>query len=342
MRNARPGTPVRLADVAELAGVSMKTVSNVVHDYPHVTPEMRARVQAAIDTLGYRPNLTARRLATGRTGMIALAIPWIDQPYFAELARNVAEEAARRGYRVLVEQTANSIELERAVLRDREQGLIDGVIFHPVMLGTVEIARLRRDTPLVLLGESAIPLTTDHVMIDNFLAAHDVVKLLVKRGYKRIGFLATIRDDITGSTQVRLEGYQGALIEAGLPLDSALVLASEGWSVGDAAASLASALRSGLQVDALLCRDDTFAMGALRGLAEAGRRVPDDVAVVGWDDTILARYCSPALTVVSPDKTAIARTAMELLMERMDGYTGMGRHRIVGHAIVERATTQTA
>jgi len=317
----------------------MKTVSNVVHDYPHVSPHLRAKVQEAIATLGYRPNLAARRLVTGRTGMIALAIPWIDQPYFAELSRHVAEEAANRGYRVLVEQTANSVELERAVLRDREEGLVDGVVFHPVMIGTVEIARLHRDTPLVLLGESALPLTTDHVMIDNLRAARDGVALLVKQGCRRIGFLATIRDDITGSTQVRLEGYQEALAQAGLPLDPSLVLRSEGWSINDAADALAAALQAGLALDAVLCRDDTFAVGALKALAAAGRRVPGDVAVVGWDDTVLARYAVPPLTVVSPDKPAIARTALDLLIERMDGYTGIGRHRIVGHTIVERATT---
>ena len=108
MTQSQAGGRVRLADVAKLAGVSSKTVSNVVHNYPHVSPALRARVQSVIDELGYRPNLTARRLVTGRTGMIALAIPWIDQPYFAELSRHIGEEAGRRGYRVLFEQTANA------------------------------------------------------------------------------------------------------------------------------------------------------------------------------------------------------------------------------------------
>jgi len=339
MPTARPAAPVRLADVASLAKVSMKTVSNVVHDYPHVSPELRARVQAAIDTLGYRPNLTARRLATGRTGMISLAIPWIDQPYFAELSRRVAEAAAGRGYRVLVEQTANNLELERAVLRDREEGLVDGVIFHPVVIGTVEIAKMQATTPLVLLGEAAIPLTTDHVMIDNVQAAREGVGMLVAQGRRRIGFLATIRDDITGSTQQRLAGYQEALVAAGMTPDPELVLRSRSWSVDDAAEALGDALRAGLGLDAVLCRDDTFAMGALKALAGAGVAVPDEVAVLAWDDTILARYSSPALSAISPDKKAIAGTALDLLTEQIQGYTGIGRHRIVAHTIVQRGTT---
>ncbi len=339
MARGRTGGRVRLADVAARAGVSSKTVSNVVHDYPHVSPELRARVQAAIEELGYRPNLTARRLVTGRTGMLALAIPWVDQPYFAELARWVGEEAARRGYRVLIEQTANSIELERAVLQDREQGLVDGVIFHPVMIDTLEIARLQPDTPLVLLGEAASPLTTDHVMVDNVEAARAGVSLLLERGRRRIAFLATIRDDITGSTQLRLQGYQEALVGAGVRPDPALVLRSEGWAIENAAGALERALAEGVEIDAVFCRDDTFAMGALQALSAAGRRVPEDVAVLGWDDTTLARCSTPGLTSVAPDKAAIAAIALDLLQERMAGYRGIGRHRLAGYRIAERDST---
>lgn len=342
MAQERVGGQVTLADVAARAGVSSKTVSNVVHNYPHVSASLRARVQAAIDELGYRPNLTARRLATGRTGMIALAIPWVDQPYFAELARNVGVEAARRGYRVLFEQTANSIELERAVLKDREQGLVDGVLFHPVMIDTVEIARLQPDTPLVLLGEAASPLTTDHVMVDNVEAARAGVELLLAQGGRRIAFLATIRDDITGSTQLRLQGYQEALLAAGIRPEPALVLRSEGWAIEDAAVAVARAMEAGVEFDSVFCRDDTFATGALQALNRAGRRVPDQVAVLGWDDTMLARCSTPGLTSVAPDKAAIASVALDLLQERMAGYRGIGRHQTVGYRIAERGTTGRA
>lgn len=339
MKSGRSGGRVRLLDVAERAGVSMKTVSNVVHDYPHVSAEVRTKVQAAIAELGYRPNLTARRLATGKTGMLALAIPFIDHPYFSEIARHIGEEADRQGYRVLVEQTLNSVEAERAVIRDREEGLVDGVIFHPVRIDTLEIARLRPDTPLVLLGEAARPLTTDHVMIDNVQAAKDAVKLLISEGRTRIAFLATVRDDITESTHLRLLGYQEALVEAGIPLDADLVLESSGFSVDDVAGALAEALAAGVKIDAVLCREDLFALAATKVLTHAGLSIPSDVAVMGWDDTLFARHGTPSLSSVSPDKAAIAQTAIELLSDRMSGYSGVGRHRIAGHSIVERETT---
>ncbi|MBZ6372746.1 MAG: LacI family DNA-binding transcriptional regulator [Rhodoglobus sp.] len=339
MVNGRSAGRVRLKDVADLAGVSMKTVSNVMHDYEHVSPAMRDRVRAAIEELGYRPNLTARRLATGRTGMIALAIPEIDQFYFAEIARHIGEEAGRRGYRVIVEQTLNDVEAERAVIRDREEGLVDGVIFHPARIDTLEIARLRPDTPLVLLGEAARPVTTDHVMIDNTRAARDGVEALVRSGRRRIAFLATVRGDITESTHLRLLGYQEALIDAGIGADPRLVLQSEGFDLEDGVGAVRTALDAGIAFDAILCRDDLFAMAAIRALTEAGLRVPQDVSVLGWDNTSIARNSTPALSSVSPDKAALASVAFDLLLERIDGYDGIGRHMIVDHSIAERATT---
>ncbi|QEE61745.1 LacI family transcriptional regulator [Salinibacterium sp. dk2585] len=329
---------VRLTDVARAAGVSMKTVSNVVHDYPHVSAETRQRVQQAIDQLGYRPNLSARRLATGRTGMIALAIPEIDHPYFSEVSRRIAEEAARRGYRVLIEQTLSDTDAEHAVLRDREEGLVDGVIFHPVSMGAVEIGRLHKDTPLVLLGEAAIPLTTDHVMIDNVAAARQSVEHLLAMGRRRIAFLGTVDGDVTVSTRHRLLGYQEALSSADIDADPRLVLRVAGFSPEDSAEAVRTALADGLEFDAILCRDDKFAVGAMAELHAAGRDIPNEVALIGWDDTALATYTHPSLTSVAPDKQLLARVALELLIERMEGHIGVGRHRIVPHSLALRAS----
>lgn len=327
---------IRLVDVAAHAGVSMKTVSNVVHNHPHVAPALRARVQASIDELGYRPNLTARRLATGKTGMIALAIPEIDHPYFSELSRNIADEATKRGYRVLIEQTLSEDAAEHAVLRDREEGLVDGVVFQPVRMSTLEIAQSHKGTPLVLLGESAMPVTTDHVMIDNVAAARDGTEHLIALGRRRIAFLAVVADDITGSTNRRLLGYQHALVDAGLPLDPELVLTTDGFSPEDGSTAVLAALDAGVRFDGILCRDDKFALGALKALHAAGVAVPEQVAVVGWDDTPIASYTSPTLTSIAPAKAELASQVLDLLEERMSGYTGKGRHRIVPHAIAVR------
>ena len=180
---------VRLQDVARVAGVSMKTVSNVVHDYPHVSAPMRERVQKVIDELGYRPNALGRRLATGKTGLLALAFSDVSLPYFSELARIVSSAADRRGYRLLLEQTDGTLEGERAVVASTEAGLVDGVIFQPSVMSWSEIAQHREDVPLVLLGEGAAPLSVDHVMIDNTAAASEATRHLIGLGRSRIAFV---------------------------------------------------------------------------------------------------------------------------------------------------------
>lgn len=148
---------VTLQDVAARAGVSMKTVSNVVRGYQHVSPAMRARVQAAVDELGYRPDSRGRSLATGRSSMLALAFPDLRRPYFAELAHVFARVSAARGYRLLLEETGGTAEGERSAIEDREAGIVDGVVMHPQVLTATELDALRGDTPMVFLGEDPQP-----------------------------------------------------------------------------------------------------------------------------------------------------------------------------------------
>jgi DNA-binding LacI/PurR family transcriptional regulator len=266
----------------------------------------------------------------------------MDHLYFAEIARYIGEEAGRRGYRIIVEQTLDDIEAERAVIRDREEGLVDGVIFQPIRVNTLEIARLKPDTPLVLLGEAARPVTTDHVMVDNVAGARDGVQLLLRSGRKRIAFLATVGGDLTEATRLRLLGYQEALFQAGVDPDPKLVIQSEGFTTDDGVRAMSDAIGAGLEFDAVMCRDDLFAMAAVRVLSRSGIRVPEDVAVLGWDDTALTRLSTPAISSVAPDKRALAKVTLELLESRMQGYDGVGRHVIVPHAIIERDTTARA
>lgn len=338
MASSRSNAQVRLVDVAAHAGVSMKTVSNVVHGHPHVSAALRARVQQAIKTLGYRPNLTARRLVTGRTGMLALALPEMDQPYYSELARHVAEVAPELGYRVLMEQTMLSADAERAAIGDRENGVVDGILFHPVRMTNAEIATLPRDVPLVLFGENP-PAAADHVMIDNVAAAREVIEHFAARGRRRVAFLGTVIDEVSDATAPRLQGYHEGLDSVGVPGSDRPVLMCEGYSVEASGAALSAALAEGLKIDAVMCREDRFAVGALHALRRAGLRVPEDVAVVGWDDTQPARWSQPQLSSVSPDKRELARAALRLVHERIGGYQGEGRHLIVPHRLVVRESS---
>jgi DNA-binding LacI/PurR family transcriptional regulator len=310
---------VRLQDVADVAGVSMKTVSNVVRNYPHVSAKTRERVQRAIDELGYRPNAMGRRLATGKTGLLALAFANVAIPYFAELARVVSRVAEEFGYRVLLEETDATLEGERALLAGSEAGLVDGVIFQPSVMRSTEIARHRTDLPLVLIGETAAPLTVDRVMIDNIAAARDVTSLLIRAGRRRIGFVGHERPQLSETSRQRILGYQEALEAAGITPDPALLFSSAEISAGGSVEAVGAAIDAGVRFDALVCRDDLAAIGTLRALHERGVAVPEEVAVTGWDDISFSAVTFPSLTTVAPDLEALARRALELLIERVDG-----------------------
>ncbi|MCU1585450.1 MAG: LacI family transcriptional regulator [Microbacteriaceae bacterium] len=327
---------IRLEDVARHAGVSMKTVSNVVHDYPHVSPRTREKVQRALDELGYRPNASGRRLATGRSGMLALAFSDVSMPYFSELARLVSNEASRRGYRLLLEQTGGTLAGERAIVSTMEAGLVDGVIFQHSVMSSTEIAQHREDVPLVLLGEGHAPVSVDHVMVDNVAATATATRHLIALGRRRIGFAGHEEESPSATSGDRLMGYQQALEEAGIRVDMSLLLPSKSVSAHEAAFSIGRALDRGLRFDALVCRDDLAAIGALRALQERGIDVPGTVAVVGWDDISMASFTHPSLTTIAPDTEAIANIALDMLEERIGGYDGLGRHRIAGFSLVVR------
>src|SRR5687767_15063856 len=157
----------RLTDVAERAGVSVKTASNVINNYPHIKPSTRARVEAAIQELHYRPNVSARQLKYGRAGFLALAVPQMDAPFFAELSAKISEHAATLGYLMLLETTRAEPAAERLVLDGMRSHVIDGLIFSPLALTAAEIANRADDLPMVLLGERAIPPGYDHVAVDS-------------------------------------------------------------------------------------------------------------------------------------------------------------------------------
>ena len=306
-----------LRDVAKLAGVSVKTVSNVVNEYVHVTESTRERVLRAIEELNYRPNSAARSLRKGRSGLIGLALPELGIPYFSELAALVIEAAAERSWTVLIDQTNGVMEHELLVSEGIRSHLLDGLIFSPIAMGAEELARRKDDTPLVLLGERVSAGPADHVAIDNVAAARDATAHLVSLGRRRIAAIGDQRHVPAGRTaHLRLAGYRQALAEAGLPYREELVLPADAYHRTDGAGSMARLLDLADPPDAVLCFADLLALGALRTLLAAGRRVPEDVAVVGFDDIEDGRFSTPTLTTIRPDKRQIAELAVSFLLSR--------------------------
>jgi DNA-binding LacI/PurR family transcriptional regulator len=308
--------PARLKDVALVAGVSVKTVSNVVNDFPHVRPATRAKVQEALDQLGYRPNLTARSLRSGRTGVIALAVPALDAPYFSELASQVVRAAIEHDWTVLVEETGGDRGREREAAAGLRGQLIDGVLLSPLALRVSDLAG-STGPPLVLLGERLGSGPADHVAVDNEEAARTLTEHLLNRGRTRIGVVGAQRPGLGHTARLRIRGYRAALAAAGLAYDPDLVVQVAEWRRQDGAAGARRLLHRPDPPDAIFCLNDLLAIGAVRTLVDAGVRVPDDIAVVGFDDIEEGRFSVPTLTTVAPDKPAIARHGVELLARRL-------------------------
>ena len=306
-----------LHDVARLAGVSIKTVSNVINDYPHVRPATRERVEAAISELGYTPNLTARNLRSGRTGMIGLAVPDLGLAYFAELAAEVIAEAERSGIGVLVEQTGADRDRELDLLRSPQRKLTDGLIFSPLGMGQEDVAHLDVPYPMVLLGERIFDGPVDHVTMQNVEAAKAATRALLDSGRRRIAVIGAHDGEVIGSAGLRLRGHLEALAEAGIPEDTDLIAYTTLWHRANGALSMHELLARGVDFDAVFGLNDTLALGAMRVLQEAGRRIPDEVAVIGWDDLDEAQFSIPSLTTVAPGRPWIARTAVQTLIDRI-------------------------
>jgi DNA-binding LacI/PurR family transcriptional regulator len=309
-----------LRDVAEHAQVSVRTVSNVVSGYAHVSERMRTRVLSAIEELDYRPNPVARTLRTGRTGVLALVVPEIDLPYFAELAREVINAAADLGYRVMVDQTGHDHERERQLLTGADRTMLfDGVLFSPLVT-RAELLEMQGSStmPLVLLGEHDFDGRYDHVAINNVQAAADAVTHLVAVGRTRIAAVGAQPEEPYATPQQRTTGYERALTAAGLPVDPALMRSAAHYRRADGYAAAASLLAAPDRPDAIFCYSDLLAMGAIRAVFDAGLSVPEDVAVIGIDDIEEGRYSRPSLSTVSLDTPFIAREAVGRIAVRID------------------------
>ncbi|WP_158374505.1 LacI family DNA-binding transcriptional regulator [Cellulosimicrobium cellulans] len=305
---------VTLRDVAAVAGVSFKTVSNVVNEHPNVTAATRSRVLAAIEQLGYRPNATARSLRHGRSGILALAVPELTSPYFAALASAAGRAAKEHGRVLVIEETRGDVEGERVALVDLTSRLVDGVILSPLVTPHETVVRRIGRTPLVMLGEHRYDVGTDHVAMDSVRAARELTEHLLATGRRRIAVLGRQAEGSTGGERWR--GHREALAAAGLEPDEALVPRVGAYRRADGVRAVRELLAAGVRFDAVLCFNDLLALGAWHALRTAGLGVPGDVAVAGFDDIEESRYAG--LTTVAPDLGVLAREAVRLLVRRVE------------------------
>ncbi len=310
---------VTMGDVARAAGVSPMTVSHVVNDHPHVRASTRAKVLEVMDRLDYRVNVAARNLRTGRTGTIGLAVPEVDRPYFGQLAARIITAAAKYNLRVAIEQTGASRENELDALFLSRNRLYDGLILSTVGLGPADTDLLKVDYPVVILGERIFDGPVDHVAMPNVNGASAATAHLIERGCQRIVMVDGQVGAETDMSRLRLTGYRQALEQSGIAFDPSLVVNIEKFTMQSGAEVARGLVASRRRFDGVFCVTDTVAIGVLRGLADAGVRVPSRVKVIGIDNIDEGAFTVPSLSSIDPDHDVMARTAVRLLVRRMEG-----------------------
>lgn len=333
-------------DVARLAGVSRATVSYVINGRSggkvQITEETRRRVLKAIETLGYQPDFTARSLRTQRTHLLAIMVPDLTNPFYPLLVRGAQAAADEQDYQILVYDSDDTPTREckfvEAMLRRR----VDGVILVTFHLQTEDVMRLiGAGIQVVAIGGRLRTAQVDVVATRERLAVLELMRHLADRGHRRIAHLAGPQDTAAG--EVRLRGYCEGLAEAGIPYDEALVrygtFRQEG--VSDSIPALfPPAEKRDHHPTALFAANDVMAIEAIRVLTGQGWRVPEDVAVCGFDNIPAATFVRPSLTTIGQNPQAMGQQAVGLLLERLGAEEPIEiRHVSVPYQLVIRAST---
>jgi DNA-binding LacI/PurR family transcriptional regulator len=330
-----------LRDVAKLASVSVATVSNYLNDYPFMKPTTKERIRQAIDELGYTANQQARNLRRGRTGLISLSIPDLNQIYFAELAEEMIKAAREYGYRIIVESTGNNRQHEINSVKAMSRNMTDGLILSPTSMTSVDVAELEGDYPLVLLGERIFNAPAPHIVIANDVGAKMATDHLIDAGCRTIAVVGgTLDEGISSSRLMRTKGYVMSLADHGMRLDSSMIRECGDWISAEGARVVREMYVRGIRPDGIFALNDLLAMGVISQLREMRVRVPESVRVVGFDNIDEARYTIPSLTSIDPGRAQIAELAVKSIIEQAEGRARATRRRIdVGCRLVCRKSS---
>ncbi|MCJ1695855.1 LacI family transcriptional regulator [Rathayibacter caricis] len=348
---APPRRKATLLAVAEHAGVSLKTASNVVNGTGRMADETRQRVRAAVDELGYTVNVAARNLTRGRTDSVTLAVPTLKAAYLAELAEVVVDTARRRDLVVYVTTYPDEGRTgSRRLLQQFNSQLTDGLLLSLSEHETLDREALDVPYPLVCLGSRNTYGLTDRVTTDDVDDARTATAHLLERGSTSIAVVgahvpfdaAGIGAAREGNAELRLRGVLEEVTAWGGALDPCLVgVTGYDWTIGSGFRVARDLIESGRPFDGLVCLNDGLAIGAVSALREGGLRLPEDVQVIGFDDVEESAYLNPPLTTMDSRIDWIAETALDKLIARIDRAAGAPTTEFARSKVIERATTRT-
>jgi LacI family transcriptional regulator len=331
-----PKQRITMADVAHEAGVSLMTVSRAINGKDGISETTRQRILEIIDRVGYRPSDIARSLVTDRTGTVGLVVIDNSNPFFSEIARGVEREAFAHGYNVFLCNTEEDMQRERAVLRSLEEKRVDGVIVCSSRLDSDQLHdALEPHAAVVLINRRLDDPRFGVVVMDDERGGRLVAEHLLSRGHRAIGFLVGPERSYSG--QLRANGYHAVLEAAGITPCSQW----ERYSLPIVESGREEArylLTHQPEITAMFCYNDLSAVGALQACADLGRRVPEDIAIVGYDDISLASLVTPALTTCHTPKHELGSRAMLLLLEHINGCAATCEDIVIEPELVIRAS----
>jgi LacI family transcriptional regulator len=327
-----------IRDVARLSGVSPMTVSRVINDSERVSPETRRRVEQAISELGYVPSRLARGLSRQRTGTLSVIVPDVANPFFTAVVRAAEEVARRADYRVILCDTRADLGVERDVIAELIAHRVEGVVIAPVSdRSATHLRRLAEfGVPFVLIDRTIPGVDCDVVLGDSSGGARQLVEHLLSLGHRRIGFI--VESDDVSTARDRRAGYEAALTAAGIALDPALVTNAAPDPSGGSA-GMAKLLELEKRPTAVFTVNNLVALGAIEAVRAAGLEVPDDVALVCFDDIEYASRLYPFLTAMEQPAQTFGTLGTQLLLERIEGRGPDRRHEVVlpGEFMIRRS-----
>lgn len=341
---------VTLRNVAQAAGVSLKTASNVINGTGRMTDATRERVESVIAKMGYRVNVAARNLNRGLTGFITLAVPSLTPPYLAELANRVIDEARKRDYSVYVTTYAEgSAKGVQDVLHSFNPSVSDGIILSMSEVEDISPEDFDVDYPLVVVGSRTTWGRVDHITPDDVQAAATATRYLLDHGSSRLAVVGArealnerkLRNATEGNAQLRLKGITEECRRHHKQLDPALIgITPKDWTIGAGVRATYQLIDSKVPFDGLIALNDQLALGSLSALAAKGIRVPGQVQVIGFDNIEESAYLQTPLTTMDSRLDWTAPTAVERIIGRIHGTITTPELLKVKSKIVVRQTTR--
>jgi LacI family transcriptional regulator len=314
------------------------TVSRVINDSERVSPETRRRVEQAISDLGYVPSRLARGLSRQRTGTLSVIVPDVANPFFTAVVRAAEEVARRADYHVILCDTRADLSVERDVIEELIAHRVEGVVIAPVSdRSATHLRRLAEfGVPFVLIDRTVPGVDCDVVLGDSSGGARRLVGHLISLGHRRIGFI--VESDDVSTARDRRRGYEAALNAAGIPLDPALI-AHAAPDPSGGSAGMARLLELEERPTAVFTVNNLVALGAIEAVRAAGLDVPDNVALVCFDDIEFASRLYPFLTAMEQPAQTFGTLGTQLLLERIEGRGPDRRHEVVlpGEFIIRKS-----